>query len=208
MPVEYSIDPTRHLVVSSVRPVLTSAEVEQFCRELSNDVRFSPSFKQLHEVHKGALSSMHYSEMSTLEMRDPFSKQSLRAIVVYSDDDYGMAHTYELIHGGKFRLCRSVEEARLFLELDQDFIHRLKFRTAAQSESGGPYTNIADSNREPTLVYKLSDDDVFRCSKCKREIASIGSGRCTVVSTVLELVATFQEHVRRYHGPPNETSET
>lgn len=206
MPIEYSIDETRRLVASSVRPVLTGTEVEQFCRELSNDVRFSPSFKQLHEVHKGALSSINYNEMSMLKMRDPFSKQSLRAIVVYSEDDYGMARTYELVHGGNFQLCRSIEEARRFLELDQDFVHRLKLR-AATEEKSGPYHDVVDPNREPILIYELSDTDVFRCSECKREIASIGGGPYIVVSTVLDLVAAFQEHVRRYHGRPTKGPE-
>lgn len=195
MPIQYSID--QHLVLSSAEPVLTSSEVEQFCRKLSNDPRFSPSHIQLHVVHHGALSSMRYSEMSRLETHDPFSKQSLRAIVVRSTEDYGMARTYELLRGANLKVCRSIDEAATFLGLDQEFVRRL-FRRLSQGKSGH-HQDAAQLKRQPTLIYNLSDSDVFRCSQCNRPIASIGAGRYIVVSTVLELVATFQEHIKRHH---------
>jgi hypothetical protein len=196
MPIQYSID--QHVVLSSMQPVLTSSEVEQFCRKLSDDPRFDPSYSQLHEIYEGALSSMRYPEMSMLEKHDPFSKQSLRAVVVYSAQDYGMARTYELIRGGNLKVCRSLQEATTFLQLHEDFVRRLS-RRLTQGKSGDHH-DAAHVKRQPTLIYSLSDTDVFRCSECKRSIASIAAGRYIVVSTVLELVATFQEHVRRHHG--------
>jgi hypothetical protein len=201
MPIGYSIDQARQLVVSSVRPTLTSKEVAEFCQRLSKDARFCPTFRQIHEVHKGALSSMQYSEMSMLEVHDPFSKESVRAIVVYADEDYGMARTYELIRRGNVHLCQSLDEAARLLDLDRDFLSSLKLRNKRTQEVA---PKLAQSNAEPMLVYKLSDDSVFRCSECEREVASIGSARYIAVSRVLELVAAFQEHVRRHHGDPGD----
>lgn len=56
-----------------------------------------------------------------------------------------------------------------------------------------------DSKTEPMLTFKLSDEHVFRCSECDQEIASFGAGRYNVVIGVIDLIATFVEHVRRYH---------
>jgi hypothetical protein len=65
---------------------------------------------------------------------------------------------------------------------------------------GVPELPVNISN-EPTLTFTLSDDEhVFRCSMCHRAIASVGRADYIVVMGVIELIATFQEHVRRY--PP------
>jgi hypothetical protein len=50
------------------------------------------------------------------------------------------------------------------------------------------------------LTFTLSDGEhVFRCSTCHRAIASVGRANYIVVMCVIELIATFQVHVRRYH---------
>ena len=120
MPVRYRVDPTRRLVISSVGPPLSTFEVVRFCQDLSADKRFNPNFNQLHEVYAGALSSMHYRELSWLKGDDPFAASSMRAIVVHTEDDYGMARMYELMHGGNLRVFRSMQEAQQFLGLEHD----------------------------------------------------------------------------------------
>lgn len=58
------------------------------------------------------------------------------------------------------------------------------------------------------LTFKFSDGSVFRCSECEREIASIGNGRYNAVIGVIDLVATFLEHVRRHHPKCSELKRT
>jgi hypothetical protein len=117
MPVQYTVDPTRRLVVSSVAPPLSSFELMRLCSDLSTDKRFKPNFKQLHEVHAGALASIHYRDLAHLKEEDPFATSSIRAIVVHTDDDYGMARLYELLRGGNLHVFRSMREAERFLRL-------------------------------------------------------------------------------------------
>ena len=117
MPVQYTIDPERRLVITSATPPLTSLEVRQFCRALAADSRFSPTFNQLHEIHEGALLLMDYNDASSVKDIDPFSKTSVRAFVVHTEHDYGIARMYEQVHGGNIRVFRSMQEARECLGL-------------------------------------------------------------------------------------------
>jgi hypothetical protein len=85
------------------------------CRELSTDKRFEPGFNQLHVVEPGALSTMRYEDLSSLRSNDPFSPESLRAIVVHSELDFGLARMYEQLQGGAIHVFRSREDAERFL---------------------------------------------------------------------------------------------
>jgi hypothetical protein len=95
--------------------VLTQKEVLDFCRELKADPRFSPEFNQLVEVSPGAGSALHIGDLDAVRMADPFSLHSKRAIVVYSDVDFGVARMYEMMHGGNVQVFRSIREAMDFL---------------------------------------------------------------------------------------------
>lgn len=115
MPFRYAIDTTRRLVQSVVAPPLTAEEVVQVCRELSADKRFASGFNQLHVVKPGALSTMLYEDLRSLRINDPFSPESLRAIVVNSELDFGVARMYEQLQGGRISVFRSKEDAERFL---------------------------------------------------------------------------------------------
>ena len=118
MPAQYTIDPTRRLVMTSISPPLTSLELIQCCRSLAADGHFSPNFNQLYEVHEGALLSMGYNDASAVKELDPFSESSLRAFVVHTEHDFGIARMYEQVRGGNIRVFRSMGEARQFLGLN------------------------------------------------------------------------------------------
>jgi hypothetical protein len=54
---------------------------------------------------------------------------------------------------------------------------------------------------EPTLIFKPSDQTVFRCSACHKVIASDKHGEL-VVGRIIDLISKFEKHVRRYHSEP------
>jgi hypothetical protein len=59
---------------------------------------------------------------------------------------------------------------------------------------------LRDSKAEPALTFKLSEGHLFRCSECNQAIASIGRGPYIAVMGLIDLIATFELHVRRHHG--------
>jgi hypothetical protein len=117
MPLQYTVDPAKRLVISNDTAPLTPPEIRQFFRDLSADPRFHPNFNQLHHMQAGALAAMHYNDLASVKEFDPFSQTSLRAIIVESEVDYGMVRMYELLRGGSMRVFRSEREAREFLGL-------------------------------------------------------------------------------------------
>jgi hypothetical protein len=117
LPVHYSIQADLCVVLTTMIGVLTQKELLDFCRDLKADHRFSPDFNQLVEVSPGAGSALHLGDLDAVRMADPFSLNSKRAIVVYSAVDFGVARMYEMMHGGKVQVFRSVREAMEFLGL-------------------------------------------------------------------------------------------
>jgi hypothetical protein len=117
MAVQYCIDPERRVVITSLAGVVSEEELLDLCSHLSNDPRFSAYFSQLIEVEQGASAVLHYSDLSHVRDKDPFSKESLRAIVVHSAVDFGNARMYEMLWGGQAQVFTSVTEAMEFLGL-------------------------------------------------------------------------------------------
>src|SRR5690348_1454845 len=117
MPVQYSIDPQRRLVLTRLAGVVTEEELLDLCASLSGNPRFSRQFKQLIDVDSGASASLHYSDLNAVRDSDPFSKESLRAIVVHSPVDFGNARMYEMLWSGRVEVFTSLAEAMEFLGL-------------------------------------------------------------------------------------------
>lgn len=58
---------------------------------------------------------------------------------------------------------------------------------------------MAKPQSEPTLIFRLSDENEFHCSACGNPVASLGNGRFIVGTGIRDLIAAFREHVGRYH---------
>ena len=58
---------------------------------------------------------------------------------------------------------------------------------------------LKEQDAEPTLIFKLSDNDVFRCSACNKVIASGARGHL-VLLRMIDLTETFELHVRKCHS--------
>lgn len=120
MPIQYTVDPAKRLVISRDTPPLTPSEIKQFFWELSADPRFQSTFNQLHHMQVGAIIALRYGDLASVKGFDPFAKTSLRAIVVRTKADFGMVRMYELLRGGNIRVFESEREAREFLGLSPE----------------------------------------------------------------------------------------
>jgi hypothetical protein len=115
----YSVDPAARLVFTTISATLTLGDLIALSDALRNDPSFDPTFDELLEVSPRSAVNFRYADVQAATTIDPFSKWSRRAIVVHADVDYGVAHMYEVMHGGHIQVFRSVEEAREFLGLNR-----------------------------------------------------------------------------------------
>jgi len=115
----YSVDPSARVVFTSISAPVTLSDLIALGDALRKDPHFDPTFDELLEVSPGSAVDLPYPDVQEATKTDPFSKRSRRAIVVHADVDYGVARMYEVMHGGHIQVCRSVEEAREFLGLEQ-----------------------------------------------------------------------------------------
>ncbi len=121
MPVSYRIDRERRIVFSEASGVLTDSDLIEFQKRLRDDPEFEPDLRQLADcraIDEIGVTSQGVEEASS---RSPFSQGSLRAIVVSSDEAFGMARMFEnLRHEARdeIRVFREAEEARRWLGLE------------------------------------------------------------------------------------------
>jgi hypothetical protein len=117
MPIRYAVHPKSRLVTSSFAGELTRQDVLDFCCELKSNPRFAPTFNELSEISAGAVAHFHYADLETIRTADPFSPESKRAFITYTDVDFGMARMYQMLAGGCVQVFRSVNDAMAFLDL-------------------------------------------------------------------------------------------
>ena len=102
MPADFFIDTQRGVVFSKAVGVFSRADVQDHMERLLRHPAFLPAFNQLvdfREVTKFALSG---EEIAELAMKTVFSPLSKRALVVSSDEHYGLSRmigTYREIGG-------------------------------------------------------------------------------------------------------------
>ena len=121
MPIQYSINVKNRVVVTAITGVISKRDLIRFFRDLRHHPEFDSTFNQFAEVNAGASSNLSFADLWDAKSFDPFSTTSLRAVVVHTDVDYGVARMYEMVHGGQIQLFRSVSEAMLFLQLPAGF---------------------------------------------------------------------------------------
>lgn len=96
LPASYEIDPTRRLVITSVRDPATEEEVLEHGKRLAADPRFDPTYKQLADmsaVTQVLVSTRRLEEMSRGQL---FAPGTQRAFVAGNDAVFGMLRKYEL----------------------------------------------------------------------------------------------------------------
>lgn len=112
MPGAYTIDLPRSLVLSRGWGVLTDRELLAHVRALTTDSRFAPHFRQLADLRDVTEVKFTASTIREMVRLNPFGAGARRALVVTSDELFGMARMYQLLTN------ESPDELRIFRKVD------------------------------------------------------------------------------------------
>ena len=97
MPAAYTVDLTRSLVLSRGWGVLTDRELLAHVHALTIDSRFAPHFRQLVDLRDVMDVQFTASTIREMARLNPFGAGARRALVVTSDEIFGMARIYQLM---------------------------------------------------------------------------------------------------------------
>lgn len=115
MPVFYKIDKERRLVMSSGTGTFNKEYALSHQDRLLADLDFDPSFSQLLDFTHVAKIDLTAADVELLAVRNIFSPESRRAILVPNDLAFGFGRMYEILREAAgergIRIFRSLEEA-------------------------------------------------------------------------------------------------
>jgi hypothetical protein len=118
MPTEFTIDRERRLVRNRAWGVLTDADLAESQQRLRSHPLFEPDLGQLFDCSEVTRLDVTTDGLRALARKSPFAPTARRAVVVNSDEQFGMARMFELISNrdsAYFRVFRSLAEARVWL---------------------------------------------------------------------------------------------
>jgi hypothetical protein len=120
MPIGYSIDGSRPLVVVRAWGALTDDELRAYATTLLADERFDRAMPKLMDWRAASLSCV--SAAFFRGFRCPFARSAQRAFVVNSKAAFGVARMYGMLTGDddQFTVVRDVEGALAWLGLPAD----------------------------------------------------------------------------------------
>jgi hypothetical protein len=115
MPASYKIDKARRLVTSTASGFLTAADLATHQRRLLGDPDFDPSCSQIFDCTAVSGIDFNAEDVGALAARTIFSPHSRRAVVVTTDEQYGLFRMFKMIreaHGEHgIRVFRDPNEA-------------------------------------------------------------------------------------------------
>ena len=115
MPASYKVDKARRLVISTASGFLTAADLSAHQRRLLGDSDFDPSCSQIFDCTAVTGIDFNAEDVGALAARTIFSPHSRRAVVVTTDEQYGLFLMFKMIREGHgeygIRVCRNREEA-------------------------------------------------------------------------------------------------
>lgn len=100
MPASYKIDKARRLVVSTASGFLTAADLSAHQRRLLGDPDFDPSCSQVFDCTAVTGIDFNAEDVGALASRTIFSPHSRRAIVVMTDEQFGLFLMFKMIREG------------------------------------------------------------------------------------------------------------
>lgn len=96
MPIAYTIDPDKQLVLSEIWGPATETEVLEHNRQLSGDPMFNPGYRQLADM-SGVTEILVSADTIKETARDSFFSPGVRrAFVASADGTFGMARMFAL----------------------------------------------------------------------------------------------------------------
>ena len=120
MPASYSIDREQQAIFSRASGTLTDEELRDHQRRVLADPDFDPRLRQLWDLRQVSAAEVSTATLRDLAAATSYAPDTKRAVVAPRDVIYGLARMFQTLHehaGEDFRVFRSVEEARDWLEL-------------------------------------------------------------------------------------------
>jgi len=121
MPGSYLIDGERRIVFSRGWGVLTDDEILSHAKTLRADPRFDPGFRQLLDFLGVSEILVTSAGISTLARHNPFRRDSRRAVIVPTDEAFGLTRMFSLYTDAdpsQFGIFRTTGPALEWIGLD------------------------------------------------------------------------------------------
>jgi hypothetical protein len=126
MPMNYELDTTRGLILTTASGILTDAEFRTCTVRLLQDEHIHANMRELCDfqaVTRFEVTSVTVQWTADAERRHPFLSGRRLAIVVASDIVYGMSRMYQLLsedHFPTLAVFRDLAEAKAWLGIESD----------------------------------------------------------------------------------------
>lgn len=118
MPISYTIDPARRLVVTRIAGVMSEEDVRALREQLRADPAFDATYANLVDLSEATDIQLSADTLGQLAVRSAFDRVTRRAIVATSPLQFGMARMFATInerHGHVVRVFRDSGEAEAWL---------------------------------------------------------------------------------------------
>jgi hypothetical protein len=121
LPVTYTIDPERRVVLSEVTGLVTAEDFLEQGKRLAEDPAFDATFDQILDLRGATQVEMPTPALKGMAGLRLFGSGSRRALVAERDLTFGLARMYESLRADapeSIKTFRTMEEARSWLGLD------------------------------------------------------------------------------------------
>jgi hypothetical protein len=118
VPVSYTIDPSRRLLLTRAYGILSDADILAGAAEVLADPAFDPTFNEIMDLRELADVAMTTATMSGIAGRSIFKPGVRRAFVTHNEMQFGIARMFSTMsatRGHEWRIFRSPEEAVIWL---------------------------------------------------------------------------------------------
>ena len=122
MPGSYLIDVQRRIVFTRGWGALNDAELIAHAESLSSNGRFDPGFRQIIDFRDLSDIRVTGAGVRAVAQNNPFRRDARRAIVVASDEAFGLTRMFELFTESdpdQFRIFREIGPALEWIGLDR-----------------------------------------------------------------------------------------
>src|SRR5437899_5039300 len=117
----YLIDVPRGIVFSRGWGVLTDAEIFAHAGSLRSNARFDPGFRQIVDFRELSVIRVTGAGVHAVAQNNPFRRDARRALVVVTDEAFGLARMFGLFteaDAEQFRIVREIGPALEWIGLD------------------------------------------------------------------------------------------
>jgi hypothetical protein len=115
VPASYTIDKERGLVISTATGVLTRADILGHQQHLVKDPDFNPSLSQISDFTTVTGLDLRAADVEAVAERNMFSPGSRRALLVKTDEQFGLARMFASLRDAEgehgIRVFRDREQA-------------------------------------------------------------------------------------------------